>query len=57
MVSWLENPTEEAVKEPEAAETTWAEEDDSPVAHLTTETFKPFLAEHASVLVGLVVVY
>ncbi|KAL5251918.1 hypothetical protein ACHWQZ_G014900 [Mnemiopsis leidyi] len=51
MVSWLENPTEESVKEPEAAETTWADEDDSPVEHLTTDTFKTFLAEHASVLV------
>ena len=52
MITWLENPTEEVTKEPEAAEKSWADEDESPVAHLTTDTFKPFLAEHSSVLVS-----
>lgn len=51
MISWLENPTEDVKEAEKKEETTWADEDNSPVAHLTTDTFKPFIAEHSSVLV------
>ena len=50
IVTWLEDPREEATPAAEP-EKSWADEDTSPVAHLTTDTFAGFMKEHASVLV------
>lgn len=50
IIDWLESPSEEEAI-PAEAEKSWAEEDGSPVEHLDTDNFKPFMETHDSVLV------
>ena len=47
----MEDPKAEVASAAEDKEKSWAEEDTSPVGHLTTDSFAGFMKEHASVLV------